>query len=110
MSACACSSDHIHALANQQRAFAEHVFPSPECVNLFAELLNPFTPPHSRDRRAAYSRLEGAESDRGARERDRRNGFSRSATMMNLIAESIHPIGRRILPIRERVNVVYLVA
>jgi len=26
--------------------------------------------------------------------------------MMNLIAESIHPIGRRILPIRERVNVV----
>jgi len=75
-------------------------------VNPFAELLNPFTPRHSRDRRASSSRLEDAESDRGARERDRRNGFSRSATMMNLIAESIHPIGRRILPIRERVNVV----
>ena len=32
-SPCACSNDHIHALANRQLMPAEHVFPSPECLN-----------------------------------------------------------------------------
>jgi hypothetical protein len=74
--------DHIHALANRQLTFAEHVFPSPECLNPFAERRNPFTSTHSRDRRAPLSRMEDAESDRGASEPDRRNGFSRSASVV----------------------------
>jgi len=33
VSACACSNDHIHALANRSLTFAEHVFPSPDFLN-----------------------------------------------------------------------------
>ena len=33
MSACACSNESIHALANRPITLAEHVFLSPECVN-----------------------------------------------------------------------------
>ena len=32
-SACACSNDPIHALADRQVTLAEHVFPSPERLN-----------------------------------------------------------------------------
>jgi len=38
MSACACSNESIHALANRPITLAEHVFPPPECVNHLASI------------------------------------------------------------------------